>query len=312
MRTMLYYRTAVALLQDAFHITFRGPMTASTLSDGLSQPSPADRFIAVNGLNIHYLDWGTSGKQPLILLHGIARVAHTFDHVAPHFNKHYHVLAVDMRGHGDSGWDARQAYLVEDYVVDIEGLIDHLKLRDIVLWGNSTGGRVAQVYAAMHPERVSAVIVEDVGPERPSEISERRTRRMRAEENGWSSPEELLAQVRKTYPRTAEPILSQLVHHGAKRRADGRIVWKRDPAINKGFVPTELWRFVEKIKAPIIYVLGGASTIVPSETQAQLRRTLPQVEIVTMPGLGHYPSEERPEEFLAIVDRFLGRRPHDR
>lgn len=297
----------MARLRDAFHITIRGPMTASTRSGGLSQPSPADRFIAVNGLNIHYLDWGTSGKQPLILLHGIARVAHTFDHLAPHFNKDYHVLAVDMRGHGDSGWDAREAYLVEDYVMDIEGLVDQLKLRDIVLWGNSTGGRVAQVYAAMHPELVSAVIVEDVGPERPGEISERRTRRMSAEESGWSSPEQLLAQVRKDYPRTPEPLLSGLVKHGAKQLADGRIVWKRDPAINKGFVPTELWRFVGKIKAPIIYVLGGASTIVPPETQQQLKRTLPQVEIVTMPGLGHYPSEERPDEFLAIVDRFLGR-----
>lgn len=280
-------------------------MAESTLSGGLLHPPPADRFIAVNGLRIHYLDWGTSGKQPLILLHGIARVAHTFDHLAPHFNRDYHVIAVDMRGHGDSSWDAREAYLVEDYVADIEGLIEQLQLRDIVLWGNSTGGRVAQVYAGMHPDRVSAVIVEDVGPERPGAITERRARRMSAEENGWAAMEELLAQVRKDYPRTAEPLLSGLVQHGAKRRADGRIVWKRDPAINRGFVPTELWRFVEKIKAPITYVLGGASTIVPPETQAQLKRTLPQVKIVTMPELGHYPSEESPAEFLAIVDRFL-------
>ena len=54
-----------------------------------------------------------------------------------------------------------------------------------------------------------------------------------------------------------------------------------------------------------MYVLGGASTIVPVETQAELKRALPQVQIVTMPGLGHYPSEEKAEEFLAIVDRFL-------
>lgn len=280
-------------------------MAAPTLSGGLSQPSPADRSIAVNRLRIHYLDWGTSGKQPLILLHGIARVAHTFDHLAPHFSNDYHVIAVDMRGHGDSDWDAQQAYLVEDYVVDIEGLVEQLQLRNIVLWGNSTGGRVAQVYAALHPDLVAAVIVEDVGPERPGAISERRAQRMSAEENGWAAMDDLLAQVKKDYPRTDEPMLSGLVQHGSKRRADGRIVWKRDPAISKGFVPTELWRFVQKIKAPIIYILGGASSIVPPETQAQLKRTLPQVEIATMPGLGHYPSEERPGEFLAIVDRFL-------
>src|SRR5258705_6898065 len=103
--------------------------------------APGDCFVAVNGLRIHYLDWGSNGKPPLILLHGIGRVAHTFDHLAPHFSASHHVIAVDMRGHGDSDWDPGGAYLVEDYVSDIEGLAAELKLRDIVLWGNSTGGR---------------------------------------------------------------------------------------------------------------------------------------------------------------------------
>jgi len=280
-------------------------MAEHATSSGVQHEQPADRFITVNGLRIHYLEWGTSGKQPLILLHGIARVAHTFDHLAPHFNRRYHVIAVDMRGHGDSGWDAKDAYLVEDYVQDIEGLVEQLKLRDIVFWGNSTGGRVAQVYAGLHPDLVSAVIVEDVGPERPSAISEGRAKRMALEESGWASPDELLAKVTTDYPRTDTQLLRGLVQHGARQRADGRTVWKRDPAINKGFVPTELWRFVQNIKAPIIYILGGASTIVPAETQVRLKQELPQAEIVTMPGLGHYPSEERPAEFLAIVDRFL-------
>ncbi len=266
---------------------------------------PAERFATVNGLRIHFLEWGTAGRQPLILLHGIARLARTFDHLAPHFSRDYHVIAVDMRGHGDSEWDAQGDYLVEDYYKDIEALAAQLGLRDIVLWGNSTGGRVAQVFAGSHPDRVAAVIVEDVGPERPPAISERRAKRMAGEENGWASADELLAQVKATYPRTPEPLLRAFVRHGSKTRADGRIVWKRDPAINKGFVPTEIWRYVRRIKAPILYILGGASAIVPAETQEEIKRVLPQVQMVTMPGLGHYPSEERAGEFLAIVDRFL-------
>ena len=151
------------------------------------------------------------------------------------------------------------------------------------------------------------MIVEDVGPERPPAISDRRAKRMVEEEKGWASADELLAQVKATYPRTPEPLLRAFVAHGSRPRADGRVLWRRDPAINKGFVPTEIWRFVRAIKAPVTYILGGASTIVPPETQEELKRVLPQVQIVTMPGLGHYPSEERPEEFLAIVDRFLAR-----
>ena len=280
-------------------------MTVPSPPTSRSVAQPVDRNVTVNGLPIHYLEWGSSGKQPLILLHGISRVAHTFDHLAPHFSGNYHVIAVDMRGHGDSGWDPQGAYLVEDYVGDIEGLVAQLQLRDIVLWGNSTGGRVAQVFAGSHPELVSAVIVEDVGPERPAAISNRRADRMGQEAQGWASADELFAQVKRDYPRTAEPVLRGFVQHGSKQNAEGRIVWKRDPAILNGFVPTELWSIVRKIKAPIIYILGGASTIVPPETQEELRRALPQAEIVTMPGLGHYPSDEEPGNFLAIVERFL-------
>ena len=255
-------------------------MAGLAVSAGVSHAQPVDRFVTVNGLRIHYLEWGTSGKQPMILLHGIGRVAHAFDHLAPHFSKGHHVIAVDMRGHGDSDWDPQGNYLVEDYVRDIEGLVAQLKLRNIV-------------------------IAEDVGPERPREISDRRATRMSQEEKGWASLDELLAQLKKDNPLTSEQVLRTLAQYGSKRRADGRIVWKRDPGIGKGFVPTELWQTVRQIKAPIIYILGGASSIVPAETQEQLRKALPQVQIITMPGLGHYPSDEKPEDFLVIADGFL-------
>ncbi len=284
----------------------------TTMLGGVAGAAPADRNVTVNGLNIHYLDWGSAGKPPLILLHGIARTARTFDHVAPHFTANYHVLAVDMRGHGDSAWDPQGSYVVEDYVKDIAALIAHLKLRNIVLWGNSTGGRVAQMIAGLHPELVTAVIVEDVGPERPREVSNSRADRMAKEAEGWATADDMLVQVKKENPRTPEPVLKELVRYGSKQRADGRIVWKRDPTILNGFVPTELWSTVRLIKAPIIYILGGASTIVPLDTQQEIKAALPQAEIVTLPGLGHYPSDEQPAQFLAVADRFLAAIPGKR
>jgi pimeloyl-ACP methyl ester carboxylesterase len=281
-------------------------VAALLLSSTAFGQAPQDRFVNVNGLRLHYLEWGSEGKTPLILLHGIGRVAHTFDHLAGHFSPNYHVIAVDMRGHGDSGWDANGAYLVEDYVKDIEALAQQLRLKNIVIWGNSTGGRVAQVFAGMHPQLVAGVIAEDVGPERPREIADSGTRRMQQEdERGWASEGELLAELKSSNARTPEEILKAYVTYGSKRRPDGRVIWKRDPKIANGFVPTELWRFVREIKSPIIYILGGRSTIVPAATQQQLKQTLPQVQIETLPGLGHYPSEENTKDFLVIADRFL-------
>jgi len=266
---------------------------------------PTDHFVTVGGLRLHYVDWGNPSAPPLILLHGIDRLARTFDRVAPHFAGRYHVIAMDLRGHGDSGWDPEGRYLVEDHVGDLAGLVRALGLRNVTLWGNSTGGRVVQVFAGMHPELVAAVIAEDVGPERPRAIADAYARRVKQEENGWSGPDELLAQMRAGAQPLPAAVLEPYVRYGTRRREDGRLVWKRDPNLVKGFVETELWRYVRAIKAPILYVLGGRSTIVPAATQEELKKALPQVRIITMPGLGHYPSDEQPEGFATIVDEFL-------
>ena len=265
----------------------------------------ADKYANVNGLRMHYLDWGSPEKPPLILIHGIARHAHTFDHIAPHFARDYHVIAIDMRGHGDSGWDAEGRYLVEDHVKDLEDLVAQLRLRRITLLGNSTGGRVAQVFAGLHPDLVARLVVEDVGPERPEDISSGFARRVKQEANGWASEDELVQQLTTENPGVAASWIRTYAHFGARPRGDGRLVWKRDPDLVKGFLPTELWRYVSRITAPTIYILGGKSAIVPADTQRRLKETLPRCEIVVMPGLGHYPDVESPADFLAIVDRFF-------
>jgi esterase len=278
---------------------------------GSAQALPAegvDRFITVNGLRIHYLDWGNESKTPFIMLHGISRTAHTFDHVARRYQKDYHVIAIDMRGHGESQWDPKAQYLVEDYVKAIEAIVQQLKLKNIVMIGNSTGGRVVQVLAGLHPELVSRIVVEDVGPERPASIASgfaQRVQQERAEDTSWASEDELFAQTKKQNPQVGDEVLRSYVKSAVKRRADGRFVWKRDPQLSKGFVVTELWQYIGKIKCPTIYILGGKSTIVPAETQERLKQTIPGVEIVTVAGAGHYPNWDKPAETFAILDRFL-------
>jgi esterase len=287
-------------------------MAASSTESSTPVAEPADRYITVNGLRIHYLDWqqpGEAARPPLVILHGIGRLARCFEPIAPHFHDRFRIIAMDMRGHGDSDWHPQAQYLVEDYVKDLEGLVAQLGLRGIVLWGNSTGGRVAQVFAGLHPELTRGVLVEDVGPERPKEISARRGTRMAREQLGWANVDELLARLQIDYPLIPDPMLRHFAKHTARRRDDGRIVLKRDPDIEKGFVPTEIWRFVKEIRSPILYILGGTSRIVPPETQEALLRVLPQVQIEIMPGRGHYPNEEDPAAFAAIADRFLAGLP---
>jgi pimeloyl-ACP methyl ester carboxylesterase len=278
----------------------------SLVSPGLAQTPPyADRFVTANGLRLHYLEWGDPAKPPMILLHGIARHAHTFDHIAPAFARDHRVIALDMRGHGDSAWSAEGAYLVQDYVKDLESLVAQLRLRRVTLLGNSTGGRVVQVFAGLHPEAVERLVVEDVGPERPQNIADAFARRVEQESNGWASEDELVQQLAAANRRTPEPLLRTYAHFGVKPRADGRLVWKRDPNLVKGFVETELWESVSKIASPALYVIGGGSRIVPPETQQRLVDTLPTCRVVVMPGLGHYPDEEDTLGFMKIAGDFL-------
>ncbi len=271
-------------------------------------PRPEDGYTTVNGLRLHFLSWpaGAPVERPtIVLLHGIARHAHTFDHIAPKLARTYQVIALDMRGHGDSDWSREGAYVVEDYVKDLEGLVDQLGLRRVSLLGNSTGGRVAQVYAGLHPDRVGKLVVEDVGPERPQNIADAFARRVAQEKNGWASEDELVAQLAAQNRRTPEPLLRTYAHFGLKTRDDGRLIWKRDPNLVKGFIETELWEYVRKITAPTLYVIGGGSRIVPPGTQQKVKSTLPNVRVVVMPGLGHYPDEEDTDGFMKIVGEFL-------
>ena len=95
----------------------------SALAQTPAPAAPVDRFITVNGQRLHVVDWGNPGRQPLVLIHGIDRVARMFDTVAAHFAATHHVIAYDMRGHGDSAWDPQGRYLVEDHVGDLAGLV---------------------------------------------------------------------------------------------------------------------------------------------------------------------------------------------
>ena len=149
------------------------------------------------------------------------------------------MLALDMRGHGDSQWDPGANYLVEDHAKDFEAFVAALGLRQLTLWGNSTGGRVVQVYAGLHPDNVRALIVEDVGPERPKTISDSFARGVERDAGGWASEDDLVAQLRREKQGFAEEQLRVYARYGSKRDANGRLVWKRDPQLAKGFVETE-------------------------------------------------------------------------
>ena len=88
----------------------------------MSTDVPKDRYFESEGLRLHYLEWGDVNSTPLVLLHHVGSQAHVWDDFAGRMAPDYHVLALDLRGHGDSDWADAQRYTTEDYASDVAAL----------------------------------------------------------------------------------------------------------------------------------------------------------------------------------------------
>src|SRR5213079_983224 len=137
------------------------PHTTYKTMTELCAATSTSRFIEVNGVKLHYLDYGTAGRRPMVCVHGGAAHAHWFDFVAPGFTPDHHVLAPDLRGHGDSAWADPQTYLFETHAEDLHALLEKLDLNDVVLLGHSMGGMISLLHTATHPGRIGRLVIVD-------------------------------------------------------------------------------------------------------------------------------------------------------
>src|SRR5262249_18900145 len=128
-------------------------------------PFGQDKFIAINGLQLHYVEWGAPGNPALVLLHGFQSNAHTWDTFSQAMAATSHGLALDQRGHGYTAWGPDGNYASEASVSDIVGFITALSLAPTVVIGHSMGGRHAAIVAADHPDKVQKVVIVDTAAE---------------------------------------------------------------------------------------------------------------------------------------------------
>ena len=117
------------------------------------------------------------------------------------------------------------------------------------------------------PKLVARMMVEDVGPERPDDIASGFARRVKQEAEGWASEDELVAQLKTENPGVAAEWSAATRISASSGAATAVCSGSGIPIWSKGFVVTELWRYVSRSRRPTIYILGGRSTIVPAETQ---------------------------------------------
>src|SRR6185436_19428543 len=186
-------------------------------------------------VKLHHLDWVNHGRHPLVLVHGSRLHAHVWSHFSRSFRDRYHIIALDQRGHGDSGWGKPNGYQMEDFYQDLRAVVEARKLRRFTLIGHSLGGRVSMLYAHRHPDLLERLVLVDITPGRPpvaagtTDPDDARTA-----PGEFDTPEAALAHLKRLMPRAPAFLVEESVQNGMRRTGDGRYTWKYDPAFLHG------------------------------------------------------------------------------
>ena len=274
---------------------------------------PQDKTVTVNGLKLHYLDWGTVGKPVMVLLHGLRGHAHSWDDVSAAMYQNYHVLALGQRGRGDSDWAPDGDYSTEAYVADLAALVDALGLDTFVLVGHSMGGRNSMAFTARYPEKVQKLIIVDVGPVIDPKGAERMSKEIREVPEEFDNFDSLVEHMGKQNRFAADSVLRRRLQYATKELPNGKLGWRYDLAIREqrrqGTVApaADLWPALTQITCPALIVRGTDTDLLSPEVAHQMEGALVQGTLVEVTRAGHMVFEDNPEDFISQLNSFLGR-----
>jgi pimeloyl-ACP methyl ester carboxylesterase len=250
-----------------------------------AETGPTSKFALVNGVKLHYLNWGGDpSRRTILLCHGGSAHSHWWDDVAPHLIEHGEVLALDFRGHGRSQWTT--TYGLAAYLADLTGLIrDHLRKR-VVLVGHSMGGEVAMRLAVDTPELLQGLVVADAVAGGPSLKTRLMWRWKRRNQSGprpeFTSREALIARFRLSPPghNLAAKAIAALALKGAEQLDNGNWAFRFDPNTRK---LSPGWRIAAKcriqdIRMPVLILRGEHSRLVAPRRARRMQRRIRGVD----------------------------------
>jgi pimeloyl-ACP methyl ester carboxylesterase len=270
----------------------------------------------VNGVRLHWLDWAGEGG-PLVCLHGLTRNAHDFDALARHLSPRFRVLALDVRGRGESEWAPVESYALPVYAEDLRAWLDALGLARVRLVGTSMGGLISLFFGASHPARVAGALLNDVGPVVDPAGLARIARYVASTPERFQSTAEVARWFRENNPtqRSSDADLLEWARHATRPAAGGGLEWRYDRALReqmRGANPSatripDLWPLAEALPGPTLVVRGGESDILTDATAREMTRRMRSCSAVTVPGVGHAPSLVETEA-LGAIERWLAAR----
>lgn len=234
-------------------------------------------FVNVNGIKLHYLDWGGKGEV-LLFLAGMGCNAHNFDHLAPRFTDKFHVMALTRRGHGESD-HPETGYDIDTLTEDVRQFLDALGIEKVFLAGHSMASVELSHFSALYPERVLKLIFLDAAYDRSSAsyknmVEKSPLRQIQAPglDVDYYSDEDFFAAMKRAFPYFA-PIWTEAMEeqsrHEIMKTPEGKIVEKMSDSINKAIMDTLTSYMPEdsKIKAPSLsfFALGKSTDAISDD-----------------------------------------------
>lgn len=249
--------------------------------------------VASDGARLHYLDW-PGRSATLVLVHGGALSAHTFDLLALALGDGVRCIAVDLRGHGLSDWS--EAYTVETWASDLNSLIDHLGLEAVHLAGMSLGGCVVGHSALGLGQRLSSLTLIDVGPQVRFAASARMRSFIESVQPA-ACVEDVVRDALAVSPRTDPDLM--LYRYQSLLRKDERWVWRADRRRPVDFPHilaklSELEVIAPRISAPALIVKGARSQVLAAAEPHRFAARFPNGQSVVIRGAGHNVQEDQP------------------
>jgi len=258
---------------------------------------------------------GPAAAAPVVLcLHGLMRNGRDFARLAAQLCMRYRVIVPDVRGRGFSARDTNfRNYQIPVYLQDLTTLLTHLGAPRVAIVGTSMGGLMAMVLAATAPQWVTAIVLNDVGPE-VDPVGLERIRRYAGKAAPVRNWAEAIAQLRATYgvawPDLSDERWAELVGLSYRENAQGVPEVDADPAIGELLRTTsaatpDLWPLWGALaRVPMLAIRGALSDVLSAATLERMRRGRPDLKTLTVANRGHPPLLDEPE-CIAAIEEFL-------
>ncbi|MEO7379508.1 MAG: alpha/beta hydrolase [Sphingomicrobium sp.] len=284
---------------------------------------PTSRTYFSQRLRLHYADWGNGGKPALLLVHGGRDHCRSWDWVAEQLCDEWHIIAPDLRGHGDSQWSAEGNYPMSSLVYDLAQLVEQVGADQVTIVGHSLGGNVATRFTGLYPGKVRRLVaIEGLGPSPEQQAKQASVpmaehfRKWIADKRGaagrlprrYASLDEALARMQAENSYLNDEQARHLTVHGVNRNEDGTWSWKFDPHVH-------VWPFEDMPRSDIETLWGavtcptlllyGADSWASNPVRDGRAAKFPAARVVEYEQAGHWLHHDQLERFLGDVREFI-------